>query len=624
MVEHRAPTQSRLSLVGLYLAGAALVLIACFLLFDWMSGGTSPYLGAVTFLVLPAVLALGCLLMLAGALRRRRELKKRGQGVSLRDWIPWTGMAPGDPARLATRTLVGVVVALPFFGLMTYEGYHYTESNEFCGVLCHGVMHPEYTAYQSSPHARVDCVECHIGEGASWFVKSKISGIRQVFTYALDIYETPIPPALTELRPARETCEQCHWPAKFHGDQLKQVPHFASNEENTDRTVTMMVKTGGADPLVGEPSGIHWHMALGNRIEYVATDAELQQIPWVQVTPNEGGPGKVYRSDGKPADAPPPDGIRRVLDCMDCHNRPTHVFRTPDAAVNTLLARQPELASIPFAKARMVEALSAPYESQREARSAIEEKLTRTYREQHPQVWEDRREDVEEMVELAREIFDKNVFPGRKASWRYYPDNIGHFESPGCFRCHEGRHVDASGEALTRDCNTCHEFLVPAKTEAGRPTRVVGPFEHPYELEGVHATLRCNECHTGGPTPESTCTGCHQDVTSFRAGSLPVAEEVLGELDIGPESMEGIVDCTGCHDPAATSTASVAESCSFCHEPGYSEMVSTWRAEFDQRIESLEDRLDERETSVLRTLERTGPQHNPDAARIILDRLEKR
>jgi hypothetical protein len=625
MTQRDGPSKSWLGLLGMYLAGVAVVLIICFLILDWMSGGTSPYLGAVTFLVLPGVVVFGCLLMLIGALGRRRQLKRAGRAAEWRDWIPWSGMEPGDPARLARRTLVGAVIALPFLGVMTYEGYHYTESNKFCGVLCHGVMDPEYTAYQQSPHARVDCVECHIGEGASWFVKSKISGIRQVFTYALDIYEKPIPPALTELRPARETCEQCHWPAKFHGDQLKEVPHFASDRANTERTVTMMVKTGGADPLVGDPSGIHWHMALGNKIEYIATDAALQEIPWVKVTSLDSGESEIYRADGAPADAEAPEGVRRVLDCMDCHNRPTHVFRSPNAAVNEVLGRRPELTDVPYAKARLVLALSAGYDSQPEAVKAIERTVEEYYREQQPQVWHSRQTELQKLVDLGQDVYERNVFPERQASWRVYPNNIGHMESPGCFRCHDGRHVNESGEALTRDCKSCHEFLVPAETKEGRPTRVVGSFEHPLELSGPHAAERCDQCHTGGPTPPPTCTGCHEPVDTFRAGDLPAATQVLSDLDLPADGMLGIVDCAGCHGPeASASFEQIGESCLMCHEPRYAEMPAQWREQLGGRIAGLRDALGSEGEAVLDALEHAGVQHNPEAARAILDRLEKR
>lgn len=608
-------TSNRTGLAGLYVAACALVLMLCFLIFDWMAGGTSPYLGAVTFLLLPALIAAGCALVLLGGWLERRRLQREGLSPSWRDSIPWKGLAPGVPARHATRALVGLVLALPLLGLMTYEGYHFTESNEFCGVLCHGVMHPEYTAYQASPHARVDCVACHIGEGADWFVKAKISGIRQVFTYALDIYETPIPPALTELRPARETCEQCHWPAKFHGDQLLRVPHFASDEENTERTVTMMVKTGGADPMQGEPSGIHWHMALGKRIEYVATDDALQVIPWMRVTSRGAGESKVYRADGAPSDAPPPEGTRRVLDCMDCHNRPTHVFLSPNAAVNRALSREPALATVPYAKARLVQALSADHASQDEALAAIESDLEAYYRDEQPDAWAGQRAQVEALIALGKQIYERNIFPEREADWSIYPNNIGHMESPGCFRCHDERHVDGEGVALTRECRACHDFLVPTKTIAGEPTRVVGSFEHAYELEGPHALTRCDQCHSGGPTPPATCTGCHADIESFRSGEL-------AGLELEADSMWDFVACTDCHDPTAHTRAAIAETCTMCHDPEYADMPAEWRASFDARIEALEGTLDERGKRILSLLEGAGPQHNVEAARTLLDQLE--
>ena len=160
----------------------------------------------------------------------------------------------------------------------SYRAYEFTDSTTFCGQLCHTVMHPEDIAHDHSAHARVSCVECHVGSGASWYVKSKMSGLRQVVKTVLNTYPRPIETPVANLRPASQTCEQCHWPRRFWGAQLKVFNHFASDEANTPRQVRLLIKTGGGDPNSGqEAAGIHWHMNIANKIEY-RSDPKRQNI----------------------------------------------------------------------------------------------------------------------------------------------------------------------------------------------------------------------------------------------------------------------------------------------------------------------------------------------------------
>ena len=101
------------------------------------------------------------------------------------------------------------------FSMFLYRAYHYMESTQCCGQFCHTVMAPEHTAYENSPHSRVACVECHIGSGADWFVNSKISGARQLIAVATATDPTPIQTPVHGLRPARDTCEECHRPGDY-------------------------------------------------------------------------------------------------------------------------------------------------------------------------------------------------------------------------------------------------------------------------------------------------------------------------------------------------------------------------------------------------------------------------
>ena len=281
-----------------------------------VSRRSSPYLGVLTYMVFPAFLILGLLLIPVGMWRERRRRRTA---------------APGEIPRLpridlnipAQRSAFVFFLAFSIFFILlsaagSYRAYQFTDSVRFCGQLCHTVMRPEYTTYLQSPHARVPCVECHVGQGASWYVRSKLSGSYQVYAAIFHKYPQPIPTPVANLRPAQQTCEQCHWPRKFYGAQLKVFYHYAEDEKNTPRQIRMLINTGGAEPDTGLPSGIHWHMNIANQITYIASDAQRQVIPWV------AGQGHAGQSDGVQSQgfqfdcgadrerAQTPDGLHRL------------------------------------------------------------------------------------------------------------------------------------------------------------------------------------------------------------------------------------------------------------------------------------------------------------------------
>ncbi|MGC8763550.1 MAG: cytochrome c3 family protein, partial [Acidobacteriota bacterium] len=281
-------------------------------------------------MVFPAFLTAGALIFLYGM--RRESLRRRREGAP--EEPPYPRLDLNDPRqrRRFTRWMVGGFLGAVLLGFVAYNAFLFTESVTFCGKVCHTVMEPEYTAYLHSPHARVRCVECHVGSGASWYVKSKMSGARQVLAVIFHTYEKPIPVPVKNLRPARETCEECHWPAKFYGAQLLQIPHFRYDEANTAEQVSLVLKTGGGDPRLGAQAGIHWHMILANTVSFATEDEKLQTIPYVHVRRHDGTE-ETYTADG--AEFPPEklaSMIRRSMDCMDCHNRPTHIYPAPESA----------------------------------------------------------------------------------------------------------------------------------------------------------------------------------------------------------------------------------------------------------------------------------------------------
>lgn len=491
------------SLVGFYLIGVSFLLLLTFTLFSLVSPAQNTYVDVFGFLVVPSVLIIGLFVVPAGMIWKYGSIKRqnRNQKVTLR--FRFDSGNPHQRRRLVTFMLVSLFVTLPVVAVTSYQGYHYTDSVEFCSKVCHAVMEPQGTAFEHSAHARVACAECHIGAGAGWFVKSKLSGTRQVFKVFLDTYPRPIPPAITELRPARETCEQCHWPAKFFGSQLREIARFSPDENNTRRMLKMLVKTGGSDPRTGRAEGIHMHMALQGRIEYVATDEALQNVPWVRYT-DDHGKEWIYRSDGLTAADPRPDGIVRRIDCMDCHNRAAHPFLSPQNATDDYLDVGRLDASLPFIKREAVAVLADEYPDVPTAEKNIRERIPAFYRQHYPDLWTARRADVENAAEIICEIYRFNFFPEMRVDWRTYPDNIGHRESSGCFRCHDGRHINQEGVPISSACETCHTFLNPAGPDGSMLAE--GPFYHSMNLV-QHGNLRCDQCHTGGVL--KLCRDCH-------------------------------------------------------------------------------------------------------------------
>jgi hypothetical protein len=319
------------------------------------------------------------------------------------------------------------------------------------------VMKPEFVAYQDGPHSRVACVQCHIGPGASWFARSKVSGVRQVFAVTLHTYSRPIPSPVQNLRPARDTCEQCHWPEKFHGDKIRRVSEYANDEKNTESVTTLDVHVGGGSERLGLAQGIHWHMNVANQVEYIATDDKRQVIPWVRLK-DRFGQVREFAADGVTPEQLA-KGERRRMDCMDCHNRPSHpMAATPERAVDEMIAAGAIPKTLPFVRREAVKALKASYPTQDAAESEISRTLRDFYRSQFPAVYMSQRQSVEKAVQTSGYIYRRNVFPEMNVTFGTYPNNIGHMDFPGCFRCHDDNHKAKDGTKISQDCDTCHKI----------------------------------------------------------------------------------------------------------------------------------------------------------------------
>jgi hypothetical protein len=348
-------------------------------------------------------------------------------------------------------SFVNVIIA----GSLSFSTIGYMESTTFCGVTCHSVMAPEYTAYQNSPHARVECVQCHIGPGASWFVKSKLSGARQVIAVNLNTFERPIPTPVENLRPARDTCEGCHWPEKFGGDRLRIIPKYADDEGNTRTVTVLMMRVGGGQ----QAHGIHGaHVGPGVHIRYGATDRKRQNIVRVDLE-KDGQTVQFLGKDVKAADVR--DLAMREMDCVDCRNRPTHIFELPERGLDRILSAGEASPTLPFLKKKGLEILTAAYGSREEAFRRIPQAIENYYRNEKPDVYKARQADVERAAKAVASVYERNVFPEMKLMWGTYINNIGHTDFPGCFRCHDDEHkATGSGDKkISQDCSTCHELL---------------------------------------------------------------------------------------------------------------------------------------------------------------------
>ncbi len=613
--------RNAVSLTGAALAVISALFILSLLFLDVVTGQPNPYLGLLTYLVFPGLVVVGGVMMVSGvALALRRHRRQQGTANHVR-YYPRVNLNLPHHRHVLFIIGAAIAVVIPLVGILSYEGYHYTDSDQFCGLVCHAVMEPQYTTYLKSPHAKVNCAECHIGPGASWYVKSKLSGVRQVLSVATDSFPRPIPPAIQELRPATETCRECHWPAKYFGDELVTIEHFASDEANTRHRLRMLLKVGGSDRSTGPPSGIHWHMALGFTIEYVAVDDHLQDIPWVRIVDDSTSNERIYRSDGKSVADPPPPGTRRVVDCMDCHNRPAHMFRSPDRAVDLALNVDPPLQSLPFAKREAVRALVQPYVSKSDGLAGVPLSIEWFYQKQMPDVWEARRSDIERLKNVAVDIYRTNFFPEMNVNWRTYQDNIGHKHVQGCFRCHGGRHVDATGNPISHECSVCHVFLQPRHVDDPSSLVQTAGFVHPMKLEGSHAMLRCDQCHTGGVSPSRTCEGCHTMQHEFRAASL----SAFASFSIPPDPMLESVSCDGCHDLSEpTNFEMIDTACMDCHEDEgerFDGLLASWHREVDQLLSDAETGADERGRQLLQKLRAAGPLHNIEATRMLIRSL---
>jgi len=437
------------------LAGAVLVTVSAVVFFilyliELLGYFRNPYAGLLVFVAVPAVFVLGLLLIPIGMIWERRR-----PGAAFEGARRWPLIDLNDPMQrrmtlfVAAATLANSLI----LSIASYGAVHYMESPSFCGQTCHRPMEPEFTAYQTGPHSRVGCVACHVGAGATYFARAKLSGTRQMLAVMRGNYRKPIPSPVHTLRPARDTCEECHWPDKFYGDQIRIVREYANDKANSESVTTVRVHVGGGSDRMGVATGIHWHMNLANEIEYIALDEQRQKIPYVRLKDSQGNV-REYVAEGVTQEQLA-RGERRRMDCMDCHSRPSHTFEaSAERAVDAAIATGRISRSLPFVRREAVKALTAEYPSQEAAQRGLEQALQQFFGGQPAAD----ATAVRRAIASTQEIYGHNIFPSMKVKWGTYSNELGHIDFPGCFRCHDDSHKAKDGKAVRQDCDLCHEI----------------------------------------------------------------------------------------------------------------------------------------------------------------------
>lgn len=446
-------TRHWISLVGAVIALVAVVLMLTLVGIQMTGFRGGAYLGIVTYMLLPMLFAFGLVLIPVGVWRKR---KLDAAAAALHKAV-----TPGLPViDLNNERTRGFVLASVVVGLLsmvvlagaTYKGVHEMESVAFCGTVCHTVMEPEHTAFQRSSHSKLTCADCHIGAGADWFVKSKISGSWQMVSVALNLYPTPVPSPVHSLRPARDTCEQCHWPTRHVGDTLKVKTKFADDEANTETKTVLMMKVGGQQGSAS--SGIHWHVDRGVQIRYL-TDPTRQNIYDIEMTTPDGK-ARTYKT----TEVPKGPVEWRSMDCVDCHNRPSHTFYPADKEVNSAMEDGRIDKSLPFIKREGLRVLNGTYASKEEAQAGIAREVEGFYKANYAELSTAKAPAIAAAGKALGDIYSWNVFPKMKVTWDTHKNNLGHSDdAPGCFRCHNKQHATAEGDKIRASCKVCHAVL---------------------------------------------------------------------------------------------------------------------------------------------------------------------
>lgn len=455
----RGVSVNRVGKIGVILTTSSFVTFAILETSRIMGIFTNAYAGLVVYLLFPSLFIIGLILIPIGWYLRKRATGKTGKELLSDSFAdPDTeGSFFGSTVfkSIALFTIINVL-------FMTVAGsrmLHFMDSPRFCGTACHSVMNPEWVTYQNSPHARVACVDCHVGEGVGALIDSKINGTWQMISITFDLLERPIPTPVHQLRPARETCEKCHWPDKFYGSRLKTIVRYRNDSVSTPAYTTLNLKVDAGK--VKPEGGIHWHVAEQNEVRYASVDDERETMIWVERKMPDGSYRRYTNESLSVESERTGEDETRILDCIDCHNRATHIYEDPHDAVNEQIRLGVLDRSLPFLKREAVTAITQNYADSASAMEGIANGFAGFYRLNYTDMARTGSSRIDSVIKVLKKIYNRNIHHGMNIEWGSYPSHIGHRygEKSGCFRCHNNDMVDEDGSTIASDCTMCHSIL---------------------------------------------------------------------------------------------------------------------------------------------------------------------
>ncbi|MFN8240968.1 MAG: NapC/NirT family cytochrome c [Bacteroidales bacterium] len=489
-------TKNWLTIIGAIIASVNLTLIVFLFILSSVFNKGNTNLGLYIYIILPGFFVLGLLLIPIGMILERKRIRKMIDPTKQR--LPYVDL--NDPRHRNAFILFSIATIIILFlsTLGSFKAYHITESVEFCGTLCHKVMEPEYTAYQNSPHANVTCVECHVGSGADWYIKSKLSGLYQVYSVIAKKYPTPISTPLHDLRPASETCQKCHWPQKFYPRSIQNNKYFLADSLNSEWDIILEMKLGPEYADLGFREGIHWHINPSVNIEYVSENDKRETITYVKYTDKKTGKEIIYRNEANPInDSTLVASEHRTMDCIDCHNRPSHNYKSPAVYFDNAMLTGAVSKEIPFIKKVSMGVLNQKFGDKDTALMEINNTISNYYKESYADFFEKNKDIIQSSIANIQKSYSQNTFPFMKVTYDAYPEHIGHLESEGCFRCHNDSFKSEDGRVISKDCNLCHAILGQGNPASFTTTRIRESleFQHPIDIGTDWKDANCSDCH---------------------------------------------------------------------------------------------------------------------------------
>ena len=416
---------------------------------------TNAYIGLITYLLLPTLFVIGLILIPIGWIKYKKFTGKTTRELLKRQFTDDELQKSNMGSKLIRTVLIFTLLNVLFLAIASMRMLNFMDKPVFCGTACHSVMGPEWATYQVSPHSRVACVECHVGEGVGALIDSKLNGTWQMISVTLDLFERPIPTPVHQLRPARETCEKCHWPEKFYGSRLKSIVHYDKDENSTPRFTTLVLKIDSGED-VGK-SGIHWHIDQENSVRYSSVDDKRQEMLWVEVKQKDGSFKKF--TNRKLVDNETEDDNIRIMDCVDCHNRVTHIYEDPHDAVDQRIRKGLLDRSLPYIKREAFGALISSFTTTDKAKEIIHNRINGFYREKYPDLLGIKSESIDKAISTLQDVYATNVHYNMNVDWGAYPSYLGHKAESGCFRCHNNNLIDENNIPINSDCTLCHSIL---------------------------------------------------------------------------------------------------------------------------------------------------------------------